>query len=104
MKKNSEKKINWKKVAAFGGVFVLGVATGVIGGKKALEYIINNEDICLDQTRCMFRGKSGIKLVMKCEKAGIALPMKLPRSSVEGMLDMIDGKPFDLEKFFSEDF
>lgn len=100
MKKNSEKKINWKKVAAFGGVFVLGVATGVIGGKKALEYIINNEDIWCETTPCMFMGKRAIKLVLKSEKTGIALPMKMPRSSVEDMLDMIDGT-LTMEKFFS---
>ena len=77
MKKNSEKKINWKKVAAFGGVFVLG-----------------------ETTPCMFMGKRAIKLVLKSDKTGIALPMKMPRSSVEDMLDMIDGT-LTMEKFFS---
>lgn len=103
MKKNNEKKINWKKVAVFGGVFVLGMATGVIGGKKLLEYIIKNDTIWTETTPCMFMGKTGINLVLKSEKARIELSTKMPRSSVEDMLDMIDGKPLDLEKFFSRE-
>lgn len=104
MKKTNEKKINWKNVAIIGGVFVLGVATGVIGGRKVLDYMIENEDVILETTKGFVHGgKQGIKMVMKCKKAGIELPMELDRLSVENMLDMIDGKPFDLERFFMQD-
>lgn len=102
MKKTTEEKINWKNVVIVGGVFMLGVATGVVGGRKVLNYIIENEDVVLETTKSVVRGgKQGIKMVMKCEKAGIELPMELDRWSVENMLDMIDGKPFDLERFFA---
>lgn len=103
MKKNNEKKINWKNVAIIGGVFAFGVATGVVGGKMLLEYIIKNDTIWTETTPCMFMGKPGINLVMKSEKARIELLTKMPRSSVEGMLDMIDGKPLDWGKFFGQD-
>ena len=102
MKKNNEKKINWKKVAIVGGVFVLGAATGVIGGKMLLEYIIKNEDICIEATKCMTKGKPGVKQVMKCEKAGIALSMELSRGWIETTLDIIDGM-LTPEKFFSRE-
>lgn len=45
MKKNSEKKIDWKKVAAFGGVFVLGAVAGAIGWDKILTRI-SLDDFC----------------------------------------------------------
>ena len=55
MKKNNEKKINWKKVAIVGGVFVLGAATGVIGGKRHLStssimrtFALTKPDACLE--------------------------------------------------------
>ena len=103
MKKNTEKKINWKKVAIVGGVFVLGVGTGAVSGKILLEYMIKNEDICIEVTNCMIKGKPGIKQVMKCEKAGIALPMKLSRGWFENTLDIIDGT-LTPEKFLSREF
>ena len=37
MKKTNENKINWKKVAIIGGMFVLGVAAGSIGEMQRLE-------------------------------------------------------------------
>ncbi len=70
MKKDTEKKINWKNVAIIGGVFVLGVATGVVGGRKVLDYIIENEDVVINATKCVTRGKPGVTLTMGCEKAG----------------------------------
>lgn len=101
MKKNTEKKINWKKVAIVGGVFAFGVAAGIIGGRKALDYIIENEDVVMETTKAIVHGgKQGVKMIIKCEKAGIELPMEMQRRDVEDLLDMIDGKTFNIERFF----
>lgn len=102
MKKNTEKKINWKKVAIVGGVFTFGIVVGVIGGRKALDYIIENGDIDIETTKAVvYGGKQGVKIVIKCKKAGIELPMEMQRRDVEDLLDMIDGKPFNLERWFA---
>ena len=37
MKKKVDKKINWKKIAAVGGVFLLGAVVGGIGTEKILD-------------------------------------------------------------------
>ena len=39
MKKKVDKKINWKKIAAVGGVFLLGAVVGGIGTEKILDII-----------------------------------------------------------------
>lgn len=100
MKKNNEKKINWKNVAIIGGVFVLGVATGVVGERKVLDYIIENEDAVIKATKCVTRGKTGVTLTMGCEKAGIMIPMDVSRGFVTGMLHIIDGTPADIDEIF----
>lgn len=100
MKKTSEKKINWKNVAIIGGVFVLGMATGVVGGRKVLDYIIENEDEVIKVTKCVTMGKPGVTLTMGCEKAGIMIPMDVSRGFVTGMLHIIDGTPVDADEIF----
>ena len=44
MKKKNTKKFNWKKIAAVGGVFLLGAVTGAIGGEKILSAISMDDD------------------------------------------------------------
>lgn len=101
MKKTNENKINWKKVAIIGGVFMLGVSTGVVGGRKVLDYIIENEDVVINATKCVTRGKKGVTLTMGCERAGIMIPMDVSRGFVVGLLSMIDGTPMNAEEFFA---
>ena len=44
MEKKNSKKFNWKKIAAVGGVFLLGAVTGAIGGEKVLSAISRDDD------------------------------------------------------------
>lgn len=100
MKKTNEKKINWKNVAIIGGVFALGVAAGVVGGRKALDYIIENEDVEIKVNKCVTMGKPGVTLTVGCEKVGIMIPIDVSRGFVSTMLSMIDRTPVDIDKIF----
>ena len=52
MKKTNENKINWKKVAIIGGMFVLGVAAGSIGENAATRKLLKSETVLLDVKKC----------------------------------------------------
>lgn len=43
MRKKVDKKINWKKIAAVGGAFLLGAVIGGIGTEKFLDIISLND-------------------------------------------------------------
>lgn len=104
MSKTNEKKINWKKIAIIGGVFGLGALVGVVADRKILEYLIKTENVFVSVSKSTVRticGKPSIELIVECDKAGLTVPTVVSRDFVEDMLDMIDGKPFDLEKFFA---
>lgn len=104
MEKTNMKKINWKKVVAVGGVFLLGTVVGVIGGKKALDIMIKNEDVELTMTKVIIDGKPGIKIAMACEKAGIELMQEMPNSvaknDIKVLSSMVDGTPIDPYSIF----
>lgn len=104
MKKNTEKKINWKKVVIVGGVFGLGALAGAFGDRKLLDYLIKTEGVGVSINKNDVYtefGKPFIKLIIRCEKAGLTIPADVSRDFVEDTLDMIDGKPFNLERFFT---
>lgn len=44
MEKKNIKKINWKKVAAVGGVFIFGAVAGAVGVEKILSAISMDDD------------------------------------------------------------
>lgn len=44
MKKKDTRKFNWKKIAAAGGVFLLGAVVGIVGGEKVLSAISMDDD------------------------------------------------------------
>lgn len=96
MKKNVEKKINWKNVAIIGGIFTIGVVTGAVGNKALIRKMIECEPVMLDAKKCKLWGKDGIEFVMRCSKAGIEIPLQttiaLTKDHAEGLLGMIDGK------------
>ena len=100
MKKTNEKKINWKNVAIASGVFVLGMVTGIVGGRKVPDCITENEDTVIRVTKCLTRGKPGVTLTIGCEKAGVMIPMDVSRGFVTGMLHIIDGTPADIDDIF----
>lgn len=62
MKKNNEKKINWKNVAIIGGVFVLGVAAGSLGENVAIRKLIESETILLDVKNANYGAKKALNL------------------------------------------
>lgn len=96
MKKNNEKKINWKNVAIIGGVFVLGVVAGSLGENVAIRKSIESETILLDAKKCKLWGKEGVEFVMHCPKAGFEVPLQttaeLAKYYAADILQMTDGK------------
>lgn len=104
MEKKTDKKLNWKKVAAIGGVFLLGTAVGAVGGKKLLDIMIKNEDVELALTSAIVNGKPGIRIAMICEKVGIELVQEMPNNIVKNdikiLSSMVDGTPIDLDSIF----
>ena len=103
MKKTSEKKINWKNVAIIGGVFVLGALAGAFGERKLLDYLIKSEAVFVSIDKNAVHtvlGKPCVEMVLTCEKAGLTIPTDVSRDFVECMLNMIDGKPINIERFF----
>lgn len=96
MKKDTEKKINWKNVAIIGGVFVLGVVVGSLGENAAIRKMLECEPVILDAKKCKLWGKEGIELVMRCPKAGIEMPLQttaeLAKNHAESLLGMLDGR------------
>lgn len=104
MEKKIDKKFNWKKVVAIGGVFLLGTVVGAIGGRKLLDAVIKNEDIELALTSAIVDGKPGIRIAMACEKAGLELVQEMPNSvaknDIKILSSMVDGTPIDLDSIF----
>lgn len=104
MGKKNMKKINWKKIAAVGGVFLLGTVVGAIGGKKLLDTVIKNEDVGLTITSAIIDGKPGIRIAMACEKAGFELVQEMPNSVAKNgmkvLSSMIDGTAIDPYSIF----
>ncbi len=104
MEKKNVKKINWKKAAMVGSVFLLGTVVGAVGGKKMLDMAIKNEDIVLAMTPTLIGGKPGIKIAMACERAGIELVQEMPNSVAKNHIkilsSMIDENPIDLDSIF----
>lgn len=96
MKKTNENKINWKKVAIIGGMFVLGVAAGSIGENAATRKLLKSETVLLDVKKCKLWGKEGIEFMLHCPKAGIDIPLQVPaelaRNHAESLLGMLDGE------------
>ena len=96
MKKDTEKKINWKNVAIIGGVFVLGVVVGSLGENAAIRKMLECEPVILDAKKCKLWGKEGIEFVMRCPKAGIEMPLQttaeLAKNHAESLLGMLDGR------------
>lgn len=96
MKKTNEKKINWKKVAIIGGVFVLGVVAGSMGEKAVIRKMLDCETVILDAQKCKLWGKEGVEFVMRCPKAGIEMPLQttaeLAKDHAESLLKMLDGE------------
>lgn len=44
MEKKNDKKLNWKKAATIGGVFLLGMVVGAVSGEKVLSAISRDDD------------------------------------------------------------
>ena len=96
MKKNTEKKINWKNVAIIGGVFAFGALAGAFGENVAIRKLLESETILLDAKKCKLWSKEGIEFVMRCPKAGFEIPLQttaeLAKYYAADILQMVDGK------------
>lgn len=98
MKNTTEKKINWKKVAALGGMFAVGVVVGVVGGEAVIGKLAEDGDAFLGFSFMPFNGKECLKVTMRSDLTGRELWIPLDKDFAHDALDVFTGMVEKLEK------
>ena len=98
MKNTTEKKINWKKVAALGGMFAVGVVVGVVGGNAAVNKLIESSNASLSFTYSPTLDKKRMVISMGNSLIGRELRTSLDKGFAQDMLDVFAGMVEQMEE------
>ena len=97
MEKKNSQKFNWKKIAAVGGVFLLGAVVGAIGGEKILSAISMDDDTIFEGYAFKITDHSAlIRFTTISPKTGRKLHARLTETEALGIFE---GLKKTLDKF-----